>query len=161
VAWCTIGFLLLLGLSFLCVPHWVPEWVEAIRRMPETTPVVTRLGGFLILFVLLRWKRPEAWLIAVLACVPQTPAFYSTLPVFTVPVNFTESVILAGTRLIGEGLAARFIYLPKSLTELNSFMGAIQVATIYLPAVIFILRRENEPPMPAWLESLLRLKRNS
>jgi hypothetical protein len=126
--------------------------------MPETNPAVTRFGGPLILAVLIKWRRPESWLIAVLALVPQTPAFYSTIPVFTVPANIKESAILAATMMIGTLLGAMFIETPKSLAELNWMMGALQVFTIYLPAVVFILRRPNVGPMPAWLQMLSRLK---
>jgi hypothetical protein len=150
------GALVLLALSFILVPAWVSEWIASVHQMPSTRPAVMRLGGFLALLVLLRWRRPEAWLVAVLACVPQTAAFYSTLPLFTVPRNFKESCILLGTTMIGGFLGAMFVGMPKSLSQLDSFVGALQIFTIYLPVVVFVLLRPNEGPSPAWLTGLLR-----
>jgi hypothetical protein len=64
---------LLLAVSFAMQPGWVVEWRDAVRetsmaggRVPYTAPVLLP-GGLLTLLAALRWRRPEARLIATLA----------------------------------------------------------------------------------------------
>lgn len=146
-----VGSMVLFGVSFVLLPHWFGEWTFSIQRMPDTNPAITRMGGILILFVLLRWRRAESWLILTLACVPQTPALYSTLPIFTVAATLTESIGLVLTTLIGTMIGAFMVSVPTSMAGFNALMGSLQVFSIYIPAVIFILRRPNDGPMPWWM----------
>jgi hypothetical protein len=152
------GAVALLGLSFLLIPQWPAEWMASVKQMPSTAPMVMYRGGFLILIVLFKWRRPETWLIATLAIVPQTPAWYSTIPLFTVPHTFAEAVILAGTTTAGGWIGAALIDRPKSLDELNGFIAVVQMLSIYLPAIVMVLRRPNHGPSPWWLPDSGRKK---
>ena len=108
-----------------------------------------RIGGPLLLIALLRWRRPETWLVLTLAVSPQSWGWYGTLPIFTVPRNFGESVFLAATALIGVWYADNVLD-PTSLDSLVAAVGSVIVVTIYLPAVFLILRRKNIGPSPVW-----------
>lgn len=68
----TIGALVLSLIAFLVVPSWFAEWLTALKSIDHMTPPVLKPGGVIALLGLLRWRRPEARLIAALSCVPQT-----------------------------------------------------------------------------------------
>ena len=76
--WAVIGGLLFVGISLLVRPGWIPEWLASVSRTPHESNLL-RPGGFLMLLGLLRWRRPEGRLLAVLCLVPQTTALYETL----------------------------------------------------------------------------------
>lgn len=145
-----LGGLSLLIVSVLLLPGWPREWWLLASSLQNVDPPITRFGGFLVLAVLLKWRRPESWLVLVLACLPQTPAWYGALPLFTIPGNFIEAVAMAGVAAVGGNLGAIFFEGADSAGELARFMGGLQVLTIYLPAVWLILRRPNEGNLPAW-----------
>jgi hypothetical protein len=86
------GLLVLLRLR--APSGWVGYWLDAIRDAPHIAAPVTRAGGPLLLLALLRWRRPEARLLAALACVPQTPCFYEALPVLLVASGLREVLAL-------------------------------------------------------------------
>ena len=72
---------------------------DTARWAPPTAPyraIVSFPGGALALLCLLRWRRPEARLIAALVCVPITPMLYETLPLFLIPRTFWEAATLVG-----------------------------------------------------------------
>lgn len=93
--WALFGSLALLAVSALIVPTWPLEWLHAIMSQSHLTPPVIRPGGFIALLALTRWRRPEARLVAFLAFVPQTNLWYEAVPLFLVPRNFRQSLILA------------------------------------------------------------------
>jgi hypothetical protein len=144
------GAVILLIISLIVSPHWVGSWFHAVSKATQMEPPIVRLGGPILLIVLLRWRRPETWLLLMLAASPQSWGWYGTLPIFTIPKNFSESVFLAGTALIGAWYADNVLN-PASLDALARSVGAVIVVTIYLPAAFLILRRENKGPSPAWL----------
>jgi hypothetical protein len=145
-----VGTVVLLTISLLLSPHWIARWVDVASKATHMEPPIMRMGGPLVLIALLRWRRPETWLLLTLAFSPQSWGWYGTLPIFTVPRNFGESVFLAATALIGAWCADNVLN-PSSLDELVGAVGTIIVLTIYVPAVVMILRRKNEGPLPAWL----------
>jgi hypothetical protein len=145
-----VGGLVLLTISLLMSPHWIASWVDAVSNATHMEPPIIRMAGPLVLIALLRWRRPETWLLLTLAASPQSWGWYGTLPIFTVPRNFGESVFLAATALIGVWYADNVLN-PTSLDGLVAAVGTVIVVSIYLPAVFLILRRKNEGPSPAWL----------
>jgi hypothetical protein len=62
----------LLAPSLWLLPAWPIEWWHIIRSGEQLSAPITRLGGGFILLVLLRWRRPEAWLVFIMACMPQS-----------------------------------------------------------------------------------------
>jgi hypothetical protein len=146
-----VGACVLLVASFMMDPHWFTSWLEAVRRARHMEPPIVMLGGPLLLIVLLRWRRPESWLLLTLAALPQSWGWYNTLPLFTIPKSFRESVILAGVALSGAWYADNVLN-PSTVDGLIRSVGSVIVFTIYLPAAFFILRRKNEGPLPGWLD---------
>lgn len=151
-----IGGAVLIILSTILMPHWIVEWLASVKQMPDSRPPILRFGGFLILLVLLRWRRSDAWLILSLACVPQTAAYYSTLPLFTIPGSFVESIALVVISAAGVVLASEFM--PQSIQSVDALMGylgSFHVWTIYLPVVVMVLRRPaTRVGSPFWLRSM-------
>jgi hypothetical protein len=145
------GGLVLMLTGTLMQPHWMMEWIAGVRNARHMEPPITRLAGFLVLLLLLRWRRPESWLVLTLACLPQSWGWYGTLPLFTVPSTFAQSVFLAATAVIGGNIAAMMMPSNPSPDEFYYWAGSVVVLTIYLPVVVLILRRPNTMPLPGWM----------
>ena len=108
-------------------------------------PIIT---GVLALLCLLRRRRPEARLVAVLACVPLNLVAYELVPLLLVPRIFEQAAILVGLSyvrhyvtpvLVGDG----------TLAELQAVTGQLFAVLLYLPATAMILRRPNVGALPA------------
>ena len=149
------GAALLTAASFALLPSWVIPWMENVRAAPPMIPPVTTFGGFLVLLVLIRWRRPESWLIASLACMPQSVGWYGTLPLLTIPATIGESLILAGTSALGAYLGGFIMPEANSIDGLFNWTASLIVITVYLPAVIMVLRRPNDSEPPAWVAFLI------
>lgn len=104
---------------------------------------MTRTGGIAALLVLLRWRRPEALLIAGLSLVPQTASWYEVLRLFLVPRTLREAMFLSASTSIGYVLQDHILTAQTEL-EFNAQVGALMVAFAYLPATLMVLRRANE-----------------
>src|SRR5689334_13628725 len=89
-----VGGVILVALSFAVFPAWLSYWVENARSAPHVSPLLLRPGGPLLLATLVRWRRPEARLIAALACTPLTPTFYDPVLLFLVTRTFREALLL-------------------------------------------------------------------
>ena len=160
-----VGTLLLLLVSLALLPSWPADWMAALRHTslgtaggtPYLAPVGT-LGGFLTLALLLRWRRPEARLVLALACMPQTPLLYETVPLFLIPTTIKEGGVL----WLGSWLAVLWVsWFGPYETDLARFtMSARAVGwCLYLPCVVMILRRPNTGEVPLWLGRLLEHRR--
>jgi hypothetical protein len=90
-----LGSVVFLAVSLMLLPSWPLEWFATLGEVPHVAPPVSYLGGPLLLLALLRWRRPEARLLAALACVPQTLMFYETLPLFLIVRTHAQGAILA------------------------------------------------------------------
>lgn len=148
-SWWAIGGGVLLSLgAFWFDPLWVPHWLEAVRHVPAATPYrmpIALPGGPLILACLARWRRPEARMVAVLACVPQTLMPYETVPLFLVAEGWHDALLLTA---LSWG-ALTWLVLHVSPTDYPRFLaasGPVMVWALYLPATLLILRRPNTPP---------------
>ena len=144
------GGALLLALSFALRPTWLGDWVTALRDTSHIDAPITRLGGPLIALVLLRWRRAEAWLVAALACVPQTPGPYEALPLFLVALTLRQSAVLAYLTYAVFFLAGAF-QRDASVQAWMAACGRLEVFLLYLPCVVMVLRRPNEGALPTWL----------
>jgi hypothetical protein len=156
ILYALLGGVVLIAISTVMQPHWIPEWLAGVRNAKHMEPPISRLAGLLILLVLLKWRRPESWLVLTLAALPQSWGWYGTLPLFTVPSTFGESVFMAGLATVGGNIAA--IVMPERFTAdaFYNWTATVVILTIYLPAVILILRRPNKGPLPAWLKFFQR-----
>jgi hypothetical protein len=148
--WFIIGGLLFGAIAFALEPGWVADWIDAIRRdnaiwaptVPYRAPI-TFFGGPHALLALLRWRRPEARLVAALVCVPQTLVLYEAVPLMLVPRTFWEAVTLSASGYLGHWWVRW--HLPPLYHERLSYalVGQAMVWSLYLPATIMILRRRN------------------
>ena len=154
--WPVIGLVVLGGIAFLTQPHWFGAWRHALSStssirgvgFPYIAPILMP-GGFLALLALLRWRRPEARLIAALACVPQTMLLYEAVPLFLVPRTLRETELLVLLSFVALG------FMPHTSAYAPDIdaSGRWIVIFLYLPATLMVLRRPNEGGLPAWIES--------
>jgi hypothetical protein len=141
-----IGGLILVALSFLAYPRWVQEWLGSLAGTPHR-PHIIRPGGFLLLLGLLRWRRPEGRLLAVLCLIPQTTGLYEVLPLGLLAENRMQAALFAGATL-----AAHLLYFlgPQGPWPVGAeYQWWVMLATLYLPALVLVLRRPNSPPLPS------------
>jgi hypothetical protein len=148
-----LGGVVMTIISLLFFPAWPKVWLGQLHYASQMGAPVSRFGGVVILLVLLRWRRPEARLVAFLACVPQVGSWYEALPLFLVPVTATEAMLLASVSSLGWLLQDHLVF-ARNEVELNQQVGALIVAVAYLPAVIMVLRRPNKGELPLWLRRL-------
>jgi hypothetical protein len=137
-----IGCAIMVGGSVLLWPGWIGAWRVAIAQAPNAVAPITLPGGMLALLALLKWRRPEARLLAVLACVPHTTLSYEALPLFLVPVTWPEAAIVwVGTFVAHVG--------HRNLGPYSSQLAWVQagglwlVWAVYVPCLIMVLRRPN------------------
>jgi hypothetical protein len=160
--WALGGGVVLLAVSFACQPSWWPAWRGALQAARVATagefvyrPVVALPWGFLVLTALLRWRRPEARLLAALACVPLTTLPYEATLVYLVPRGWREMLTLAVASWLMGKWAALVFGPVMGLSESIHVFGTAMTAFLYLPATVMILRRPNVGPLPAWVERRL------
>ena len=140
-----IGGLLFVGLCFLIRPGWVAEWLASVARTPHKAHLL-RPGGFLLLLSLLRWRRPEARLLAVLALVPQTTALYEALPLALAAERKVEAAAFASLTMV-----AHLLYQlgPQGPWPVGAeYQWWVMLCLIYLPVLGLILSRPNESGSP-------------
>lgn len=149
-----IGAVILTAISVALLPSWPREWLGLVRDAEHIRPPITRLGGVLVLLVLLRWRRWEAWLVLTMAVMPATWGWYNVLILLTVPATWHEAVALSLASTAGVMLGDYIIPPVKTMDQFDRFTGAVMVFSAYLPAVLVVLRRPNEGAMPTWLTAL-------
>ena len=148
-----IGGLLLVLASLLLMPAWPREWWAMARSSPDFVPPLLRFAGFAIPVVLLRWRRPESWLVLLSACVPQTWPPYNGLVLMAVAKTYREAAVLSLTSSASWILFAWFADGLGQARE-RAMMAAVLNLGGYLPAALMILRRSNTGRGPlalAWV----------
>jgi len=153
-----VGGLLLMAISLVFLPTWPIEWWRAIWSSPHMTAPISRLGGFAILLVLLRWRRPEAWLVLILACLPQTSYPYNVLVLLALANTWREAAILSVASTIGSVPELRVDV--HELSRLQT-MGDLMVLSAFLPATLMILLRPNDGVGPWWMQLFRGLRQSS
>lgn len=132
------GGLLLAAIALVFRPTWPLDWVQSLRASEVQAIPIARPVGLIAALALLRWRRPEARLIFLLACVPQTVSWYETFPLLLVATTFRESLILSVASflplMLEIGWGERNFY-PTSIAALMLFA--------YVPPLILVLRRPN------------------
>lgn len=155
-----LGVLGIVALSTVLVPSWPLEWLGAVRSQIHIAPVLMP-GGFLLLLALLQWRRPEARMLAVLACVPHSIGLYDALPLFLIPRRKAEAYGLAIATMALAFISARYFPWHQEAGEpLASYIRRQwppAFALVYLPALFLLLRRPLEAretrPLPPALPS--------
>ena len=158
--WRVVGLALgLVAISLLIWPAWPWSWLPNLREAPNAISALTLWGGALVLLALWKWRRPEARLLAAMACVPHTLLPYETLPLFLVPQTWGEAcVLLAGTTLavVLHNIGAPY----ASATEWVAASGVWTIWFVYLPCLVMVLRRPNVGDVPI-LDTFLRRRRTA
>jgi len=137
-----IGAVVLVALSFVLVPGWVSPFLAGSLALPHTTPLVMRPGGALLLLSLLRWRRPEARMLAVLAIVPQTSLLYEMVPLLLIPRNTWQMALIVGLSIV-TGVFAWQTDPSHKLSEAVQSLWLPTLALCYLPCLYLVLRRPN------------------
>jgi hypothetical protein len=145
----------LLTLSVALEPSWPRLYLSGIRNsVQHVSPVTAVWFGPVLLLSLLRWKRPEARLLAVLACVPHMLFFYDELLLLVaVPESRRELLLLRIANILG--VLAWLAYCLLRPVPYQLVARPFVVATCYVPALILVLRRPNEGQLPAWFDSAI------
>ncbi|GLC26692.1 hypothetical protein [Roseisolibacter agri] len=137
-------------LSVAALPTWPMAWLRNLDHVhAHPAPVTTAIGAFALL-ALLRWRRPEAWLLALYACVPQLLFFADQLPLALVARTKGEAQLLAAC-----GLTAWLVWMARLETgDLFVLAAAPYVLVgLYLPALLLVLRRPNDGALPVWADA--------
>jgi hypothetical protein len=142
--WAVFGGVALLALSFIIMPSWLTEWRQVLGS-PVHAPPLLRPGGFLLLAALLRWRRPEARLLAALCCLPHVTTLYETVPLFLVTSNRHQAYLLLVLSYVAAVMQA---WLVPTGTLLEQVVGRwpVLLLLLYLPALVMVLLRPNEAP---------------
>jgi hypothetical protein len=157
--WAIVGGVIFGGIAFALQPHWVTQWLDAIARnnrawapaIPYRAPIMLP-GGVLALTCLARWRRPEARLVAVLSCIPQTLMLYSTVPLFLVPRTFRETATLVTISYVVFYTIEALLPAQRTAPEYLAVSAPLTVIGMYLPVTLMILRRPNNGAVPIRLE---------
>lgn len=137
---------MLLLVSLLIMPHWPWSMAEGLHSASNVKPVIGRPGGFILLFALLRWRRPEGRLLAMLSVVPQTTFFYEMVPLLLIPQTWRQMISFVLLSLLA-------FLIPPYITPMQPRIGFAAVLTqlwpywlilIYLPALLMVLRHPNQ-----------------
>jgi hypothetical protein len=160
--WAIVGGLVFGGIAFALQPHWFTQWLNAIARnnrawaptVPYRAPIMLP-GGFLALACLARWRRPEARLVAVLACIPQTLMLYSTVALFLVPRTFKETASLVTISYVVFYAIEAHLPAQRTAPEYLAVSAPLTVIGMYLPVTLMILRRPNTGVLPVGLQQVI------
>lgn len=154
--WAVTGSLLLIAVGLAVNHHWVSEWLTAVGTRSERDygkgiPLLMT-GGPLLLLALTRWRRPEARLLLVLACIPQTLMFYDQLLLWLIPKTRIQSATLGLLSIVGWQLGNAALPLDPTHGQAGAVYWPMVFATCYMPALAMIMREPNTGSVPDWLE---------
>jgi hypothetical protein len=92
-----LAALALVLLAFIVQPDWLTDWVRVARTLDGHPVPATNVIGAGAVLSLLRWRRPEARLVGVMALMPQNLYFYDQLPLLLVARTGREAFALTLT----------------------------------------------------------------
>lgn len=141
-----IGLASVVLVSLTLAPDWPLRWLSAVRSASgHLEPPVARPWGFLLLLPLIRWKRPEARMVAVLALIPQTRIAYEAVLLLLVPRRAIEAIILVvGSWWTVVAWDVIPLVVQDDLAVQLSYVWPALLIGTYLPMIYLILRRPNE-----------------
>jgi hypothetical protein len=142
-----IGAAVLTVVSFAVLPNWLGFWIQNASSAPHVSPLLLRPGGPLLLTALVRWRRPEARLLAALACTPLTPTFYDPIMLYLVTRTFREALVLTvGTFVLF--FIVVFSSPIRTAAQWGEIVSTASIWVLYLPCLIMVLRRPNRRDEP-------------
>ncbi len=127
-------------------PSWPLEWLAVLRDRTAgnyESPLQI-LGGPLLLLAAVRWRRPEARLLLIMAVVPQSLLYYDQLPLGLVARSRNEAMLLVITGFIGYIAASAGVSATATPAAASVVYGPAILLTLYIPCLIMVLRRPNE-----------------
>ena len=153
-----IGGAAIVVVSLVLMPSWPVDWWQKVQGSSDFVPAIVRFGGPIVLLNLLKWRRPEAWLVLLAACVPQTWPPYNGLILMAVAMTYREACVLS---LVSSVAWLTFAWFAPELTkaEQQSQMSIVLNLSGYIPATLMILRRPNEGTGPLWMSWISRIVR--
>lgn len=87
-----VGCCIVTAMSLVALPSWPASWTAATEQAPANVPLATLLpAGPFLLLALLRWRRPEARMLAALALVPQNPVPHGAVVMFAMRWRWWEA----------------------------------------------------------------------
>jgi hypothetical protein len=159
--WAVAGGLMCLAAAFAIDPAWLAHWRASMafggahlgtsaKGYPYSAPVLLP-GGFVAVLALARWRRPEARLLAALACVPQSLYLYDTVPLALIPRGLRQSAVFTALSYVV------LLYLIHggpwpSFPAMAVAGGKAYSLLLYVPLTLMVLMRPNEGGIPTWLE---------
>ncbi len=153
-----LGGVLLSVVAWTLDPGWVAGWIGALRERPAGAVGLARSinalyaapvgmpGGVLVLLALLRWRRPEARLLAVTALVPHIMVGYELVALMVlVPQTLGEALLVAALSWV-----ARYGFvLNQPYADLNTAYlaaGTWGLWCVLVPLTALVLTRPNRDP---------------
>ena len=140
------GGLAIFLLSLILMPRWPAVWLQALQDAPHYTAPVQRFGGPFLLLAFLRWRRPEARLLGLMALMPHTTGIYEQLPLLLIPQTKRTFAVLMGLTWLAAVLVYTMVsYDPSTTVPLRVQRGlTLQwpyfLALVWLPALYMVLR---------------------
>jgi hypothetical protein len=134
----------LIAISLIVMPRWPWLWMGQLGNYEHFIPLLI-LPGPLLALALYRYRDRHAWLLFLMACMPQR-WFFDTLVLWLIPRTRRE-ILFTVLCSWGAGIWRWFHY-PHSYAE----VGRWTVILIYLPMLIVLLarsRRSRALPLPA------------
>ena len=138
-----VGAGLLLALSFALLPKWLGEWLSIAHDTPDVRPLVLSSIGPVMLLAILRWRRPEARLLAAMACVPMNPGLYEGVMLFLIPQSAREALVLATTSWFIEPLVNLQVKPGAWYADISLASGRAMLVCMFVPALVMVLLRSN------------------
>jgi hypothetical protein len=151
--WAIVGGAILCTAAFLVLPSWPREWLDAVAGSPYYhAPILRGFVGPFLGLAALRWRRPEARVLLVLACVPQLLLFYDQLPLVLVPRSERERLVFTWSSWLAYvGFLVTSSHGAFQVVDLREAAPWVLVL-VYLPALVMVLRRPNEGKVPKRVE---------
>jgi hypothetical protein len=149
-----LGGIILVAVCFVVQPSWLADWIEVSRHNPDVpryVPPIRMVGGPILALALLRWRRPEARLLLSLACVPQNVFFSDQLTLLLIPQSAVELTVSVVWTHALERLTV-LAHAPNGALVVTKVWAPYILWGLYVPALLLVLRRRNEGPVPFWLE---------
>lgn len=151
------GGLLLTAVSFAMMPDWMHHWWATVSSASHFESPVLNYYGPVLLLAGLRWRRWEARLLLLMAIVPQTPHLYAFLPLFLIPSDRTEVILLGIFSHVAALVQSEFVLAGGlDMRMVHGLAMDVHVLLFYLPCLTMVLVRPNEGELPAWWRWLSR-----
>jgi hypothetical protein len=153
------GTLLLISLAIQ--PSWPMDWLRTLHSSATASEYVipiTTVPGFPLALAVLRWRRPEARMLLCMAAIPQAGFFYDQFPLLLVPQSRRQMILAVGLSQLALLTPNVLPFDRRTPVTLSHALMPLIIVAAYLPALIMVLNRPNEGPIPAWIERVVSLR---